>query len=120
MSVRSDITSAMGWCLYENRVPTITVTDGNGDPVNVSAADLVWRIYRDAGSPTIYLEKTGADLVVTGVGNNEVNPILDVDTDYVALREGIWWHELWNRTTHLRLSYGDAWLLPATNPAPVA
>lgn len=115
MSVRSDIRQDAGWFRYEAKSFDITVTDDAGDPVDLSATTLLWRLLREAGSSTVYLEKTdGAGITVGGVDDNVVTIAIDADTDYDDLPAGVYHHELWDTLNAVLLSYGDAWLNPST------
>lgn len=117
MSVRSDITAEAGWWRFEEKTLLITVTDDAGDPVNLTGVGLLWRVVRDAGSATVYLEKTDADgITVTGGSNNIATISIDPDTDYEDLPAGIHRHELWDTDNHLLLAYGDCFVLPAAEP----
>lgn len=120
MSVRSDITQAAGWTCFEDKTLLITVTDANGDPVTLTGVGLLWRVLRDAASPTVYLEKTdGAGIAVTGASNNIATITIDATSDYADLEGGIYRHELWDLDNNLLLSYGDCFILPAGDPQPV-
>lgn len=117
MSVRSDITASSGWYAHEDKTLLITVTDAAGDPVVLTGVSLLWRVIRDAGSPTVYLEKTdGAGITVTGAGNNIATISIVASTDYADLVGGIYRHELWDQDNNLLLSHGDCWVLPASVP----
>lgn len=114
MSVRSDITASAGWTRYEDKTLLITIRDANDDPVTLTGLGLLWRVVRDAGSPTVYLEKTdGAGISVTGADNNVASISIDASTDYADLEAGVHRHELIDTDNNLLLSFGDCWVLPA-------
>lgn len=117
MSIRSDITASSGWYKHEDKSLLITVTDDAGDPVDLDGVGLLWRVLRDAASPTVYLEKTDLDgIAITGADDNIATITIDASTDYADLDAGIHRHELWDQDNNLLLAYGDCWLLPASAP----
>lgn len=119
MSTRADITQTAAWFRYEDKVLLVTVTDDAGDPVVLTGMGLLWRVLRDAASPTVHLEKTGADgITVTGGDLNIASIEIDSSTDYADLESGIFRHELWDTDNNLLLTYGDCWVLPASAPVP--
>lgn len=113
MSIRSDIKQSAGWHRWEEKTLLITITDANGDPVNLTGLSLLWRVVRDAGSSVVYLEKTD-DITVTGASSNIATIPIDPDTDYEDLEAGVHRHELIDLDNNLLLSYGDCWVLPAS------
>lgn len=115
MAIRSDITRDMEWAYGEAKTLQIAVVDAAGDPINLQLLDLSWRVLREQGSSTVYLEKTSG-ILVTGDDDNIAEIEIDPETDYEDLFAGIHYHELWSVTDHLVLSKGDAWLLSATLP----
>lgn len=115
--MHSDIKATDGWYRFEAKEWVFTVTDAAGDPVDLSTTGLLWRVVRDAGSPTIYLEKTDTGgIAVDGDGNNVVTITIDPDTDYATLEDGIFRHELWDSDTPTLLVWGDCWILSASEP----
>lgn len=118
MSIRSDITREMAWHRYDAKTPTFTVTDAAGDPVNLTGHTLRWRVLREEGSSTVYLEKRDADITVSGAGNNEVEIDVAFDEyDDIPADVFLMTHELRDETDHHVLSHGDCWLLPASPPS---
>lgn len=116
MSIRSDITVSSGWYKHEAKTLRITVTDSAGDPVVLTGVGLLWRVLRDGGSATVYLEKTDAvGISVIGAGNNVAAITIDAN-DYDDLEAGVHRHELWDTDNNLLLSYGDCFVLPASSP----
>lgn len=110
MAIRSDITKAYDWFYGEAKVLVITVLDTAGQPVNLGASTLEWKVTKQQGSSQVYLTKgTGGNgITVGGAGNNVVTITISASTDYDTLTAGIHYHELWDVGNNLLLSYGDA------------
>lgn len=119
MTIRSDIPKSAGWVRYETKFITLPVLDDSGVAVDVSGVDLVWKLSREEGSAQIYLIKTseiGGGIGVAGTNNNEVTITIS-DAEYVEISAGIYYHELWNATSSLRLTHGDAFISNSSGPA---
>lgn len=115
MSIRSDITRAMQWFWGERKTLTISITDASNGPVNLANTNMSWRILREQGSATVYLQKTSG-LSVSGNNSNIVTISIDPDTDYNTMAAGIHWHQLRDEDNDAELSYGDAHLRPSIGP----
>lgn len=106
MSIRSDITKAMQWYRGERKVLTVVVTDATNNAVNLTTTNMSWRILKEQGSATVYLQKTSG-LVASGNNGNIVTITIDPDADYNTLPSGIHWHQLRDEDNDAELSYGD-------------
>lgn len=107
MGFRSDITRAMEWFWGERKTLTIVVTDANNNAINLSTTNMSWRILKEQGSATVYLQKTSG-LSASGNNGNIVTITIDPNTDYNSLAAGIHWHQLRDEDNDAELSYGDA------------
>lgn len=122
MTIRSDIPKSAGWIRYETKFITLPVLDDDGVAVDVSAIDLVWKLSREEGSNQVYLTKTsdiGGGIQVAGADDNEVTITIQ-DTEYDTIPDGLYYHELWNATSSLRLTHGDAYLGRSSGPSILA
>lgn len=114
MSKRADITQEYEWFRFEAKTINITITDASDTAVDIRNTALQWKVMREAGSTTEYLEKTElAGITVTGADNNVATIAIAAD-DYDDLEAGIHYHELWDRDNDQLLAHGSVYLQEAS------
>jgi hypothetical protein len=86
-------------------VLTYTVTDAAGDPVDLSAKDLLMQVknYRGDSAANALAELTvGSGLSIGGASNNVITFSGTYD-----IEQGTYYYDIWNTTDAIPIAYGD-------------
>jgi hypothetical protein len=123
MSVRVNIEQSEGWHRFENHTLTLTVVDLAGVAVDLAeATGISWRLLRhDTALITKDLEdglelaESEDDNVVT-VEIEATDYVYDAETGTSEVVAGVYRYELWDTEADTLLLYGDAHILPGSEP----
>lgn len=113
MSKHEPITEEARWFTGETKLPTWTILDEAGQPVNVSGAgQLRFLLATGKGQPPLIDKASGAGIAVSGAGSNIVAVTVD-DSEYDDVPWGVYYYTLWDVTNDLVLAEGRAVLQQA-------
>lgn len=75
----------------DDKTISVTVTDPNGDPVNLTSATIKWQAARSLGKASVISKTTSSGITITDAANGEFEVTLsDTDTDDLS---GTYQHE---------------------------
>lgn len=98
----------------ERRTITITCSDADGEPVDLSDKSLRFLIKDQTGTGVVEVE-SGANLTVTGEDNDTAAITVTLAANITTLKGT---HEFWNLTDSVRLAYGPVTLEGALKDVP--
>ena len=102
-----------GWFRFERKRFEVEVKDAAGEPLDISASVLEWRLLRHAGSEVVYLELNSDDFEDPEGHDNNIAVFTIPEDAYTDIPARWYYHELWDRQSHLLLAYGGALLQKA-------